>query len=431
MWQDKISKNRIISKGGVAVFMRHKIITAVVVAFLSFCCPITPAHSQAGSLIPNPNPCPLTPPPIPPGHSCLITTLPFFGTFFGAEQAGIYLLNWWNTEFLPALRQITGQLNAARVDQSRQIGSLIDAQSVNRVAHLEQELQLHSQKNKLPSEMVCVAGSYSAALSQTMRLSNALTRGFKMDLMARAEGSDGSSSELGVAEDQRLRWERYCTEFHDPLNNNGLGLAANCILYPLSPGAIPNGDIDIEGFLLKDTINMSNPDEYATSVAILQNLVQPIIRQRIPDNTINTPTGQEAIIGMQHLESVSNVPAHTVAEILSRRAGIPILFGLPPLLRDIRIKAGVDPAKVSNNPSYNEIMLVMTKERFLNPEYFVRIHDDPGTIKQEQASVNAYITLQMQDIYRMQEQINLLLAARASLKFNSDLKAINITGAPL
>ncbi|MCK5556584.1 MAG: hypothetical protein KAI76_10120 [Alphaproteobacteria bacterium] len=408
--------------------MRRKIITAVVIAFLSLCFPVTPAHSVVPSLIPNPNPCPMFPAPDDP---CLLAVLPFVGVFAGGEQAGIYLINWWNTQFLPTLRQMTGQLYAARVDQSRQIGSLIDAQSVNRVAHLEQELQLRSQKNNLPSEMVCVAGSYSAALSQTMRISGALTKGFKMDLMARAEGAIGSSSERGVGADQYLRWARYCTEFHDPLNNNGIGIAPNCLAHPLSPGAVPNGDIDIEGFLLKDTINMSSPDEYATSVAMLQNLVQPTIREKIPNNAINTPTGHEAIIMMQHLEAVTNVSAHTVAEILSRRAGIPAAFALPPLLRDIRIKAGVDPTQVSNNPSYNEIMLAMTKERFLNPEYFVRIHEDIGAIKQEQASVNAYINLQMQDIYRMQEQINLLLAARASLKFDSDPKTTNLSGAPL
>ncbi|MFH1158552.1 MAG: hypothetical protein V1721_06680 [Pseudomonadota bacterium] len=408
--------------------MRRGIVVAAFIALLSSLYPVTPARSQVPSLIPNPNPCPMFPLLTDP---CLLVTLPFIGVYKGGEQAGVYLLNWWNTEFLPALRQITGQLYAARVDQSRQLGSLIDAQSVNRTARLEQELQLRSQQNTLPGEMVCVAGSYSAALSQMMRLSSALTKGFKRDLIARAEGAPGSSSERGIAEDQLLRWTRYCTEFHDPANNNGMGLAPNCLLYPLSPGALPNGDVDIEGFLLKDTINMSNTDEYATAVAMLQNLVQPVIRERIPDNTIETPTGQEAIIRVQHQESINNVTANAVADILSRRAGIPAAFALPPLLRNVRLKAGVDPARVSDNPSYNEIMLAMTKERFLNPEYFVRIRDNPGAIKQEQASVNAYVTLQMQDIYRMQEQINLLLAARASMKFDSDIKANQITGAPL
>ncbi len=409
--------------------MRCGIVITAIIAFLSLCCPVTPAHSAVvPSLIPNPNPCPMFP---PADHPCLLSTQPFIGVFLGGEQAGIYLINWWNTEFLPALRQMTGQLYAARVDQSRQIGALIDAQSVNRTARFEEELQLSSKKNTLPNEMVCVAGSYSAALSQTMRYSNALTKGFKADLIARAEGSPLSSSARGIAADQQLRWARYCTEFHNPLNNNGLGVTPNCALFPLSPGAIPNGDIDIEGFLFKDTINMASSDEYATSMAIMENLVQPIIREKIPTNTIYTPTGQEAIIKRQHIASVENVSVNVVADILSRRAGIPVGFALPPLLRNIRIKAGVDPAHVSNNPSYNEIMLAMTKERFLNPEYFIRIHDDPGIIKQEQASVNAYTNLQMQDIYKMQEQINLLLAARGAVKFDADAKANQLTGIPL
>jgi hypothetical protein len=34
--------------------------------------------------------------------------------------------------------------------------------------------------------------------------------------------------------------------------------------------------------------------------------------------------------------------------------------------------------------------------------------------------VNAYIVLQMQDVYKLQEQINALLAARAAMKLNAD-----------
>jgi hypothetical protein len=100
-------------------------------------------------------------------------------------------------------------------------------------------------------------------------------------------------------------------------------------------------------------------------------------------------------------------------------------------IREIRIKAGVDEPLASEDPSYNEIMLAMTKERFTDPEYFIKMQDNTGAIKQEQTAINALTTMQYQDIYRLQEQINALLAARASLKLDAEKKSSQIGSAPM
>ena len=80
-----------------------------------------------------------------------------------------------------------------------------------------------------------------------------------------------------------------------------------------------------------------------------------------------------------------------------------------PEIREIREEIGVPPAEVSNNPSYNEIMQAMTKERFMAPDYFIRSKDDSSNIRQEQGMIDGYITLVQQDVLDMQEQINALL----------------------
>jgi len=112
---------------------------------------------------------------------------------------------------------------------------------------------------------------------------------------------------------------------------------------------------------------------------------------------------------------------------------IPLLPPQPPgaNIKEIRVKAGISPDEASENPSYNEIMQTMTKERFMDPGYFVALQGSTGAIQQEQTALNAYITLQYQDIYKIQEQINSLLAARASLKFNSEKKSSQVQAAPL
>ena len=41
-----------------------------------------------------------------------------------------------------------------------------------------------------------------------------------------------------------------------------------------------------------------------------------------------------------------------------------------------------------------------------------------GALQQEQNMVSAYTALLLQDVYKLQEQINALLAARAAMKLN-------------
>jgi len=75
-------------------------------------------------------------------------------------------------------------------------------------------------------------------------------------------------------------------------------------------------------------------------------------------------------------------------------------------------------------------MLALTKERFFDPVYFSSMETNPGAIQQEQDAVDGYTTVQLQDIYKMQEQINTLLAARASLKLATDQSNSETSAAP-
>lgn len=371
----------------------------------------------------------------PPSTANPPRTFPF-DVFEGGEQVTTYLENWWTNQFLPALRDMTAQLYAYRVFESKLIGSMTDAQDINRTARIEQEERLLSQQTSLPNELTCVVGSFPATLSESLKTANALTHGFKQDLTLReanATLSPPPAEGLDPRQDQARRWKEYCDEFHDPTTNGGVsGCTTGSPPAPMPPGPVPNGDILIEGFLLKDTIDMRNEHEYRAAAALLRNLVQPDINEKILKNAVDTASGHEYIIRKQHLDAINNIAQEVVASIISRRSNT--AAGMPPpagtLIRGLRLKAGVDPARIAENPSYNEIMLALTKERFLDPEYFVRLHNNPGAIKQEQTAVGTYTTILLQDIYRLQEQINALTAARASLKIDSKSQDAEPQAAP-
>ena len=384
------------------------------------------------------DPCTLNPPPAQPGSA--------FKDALG---------KWW-TAFLQALKDMTAQLYSYRIFETWQLGHMMDAQDVNKAARMEQEQRLATHEEVQPNESTCVAGSFSTGITQSSLSSTQLTQGFKQELDRRAQGAVeapvGSPPAVVTppgmtpALDLNTRWTQYCNEFNDPVNNNA---GNNACVNPAAPqaGGMLNGDVSVEGFLLKDTINMQNPHERAAAQALLINLVQPTIQERLPDSVVLTPLGHEHILKQQHLDAVNNIAADVVASIISRRSAIldptdQKYIDIGNQIWGMRTKLMIPDCSTilptpdapgvvcaSKNPSYNEIMLAMTKERFIDPNYFARVQNNPGALKQEQASVDAFTTIQLQDIYKLQEQINALLAARASLKVNPDQNVIQAPAA--
>src|SRR4051812_17431089 len=53
----------------------------------------------------------------------------YMDDYYGGEQFADYLDDWWITKFLPALRRMTKQLDVSRIDQTRQLGTKIDAEN--------------------------------------------------------------------------------------------------------------------------------------------------------------------------------------------------------------------------------------------------------------------------------------------------------------
>lgn len=369
------------------------------------------------------NPCDLPPPPEPPGKA--------FDDF---------LKEWWEKNFLPAIKNMTTQLYAFRVFETWEMGRMMDAIDVTRAARLEKDQRFISHQSAYPNEAVCVAGSFPHAITQATVTGTALNQGIRQDLTRRSnnvkEAAPYVDPDINPTTERKKRWDEYCQEFYDPLINGASGICPN----PTTPGPLMNGDVSIEGMLLKDTIDMSDPHQYKAALALIKNLVRPDVDARVHDSVVLTPQGQERLIRQQHLEAIYAMTTEVVSSIISRRTSMPSTSAdIGQLISEIRQKAGIsvcDPANpyvicASEKPSYNEIMLAMTKERFFDPQYFYRMQNNIGSLKQEQASIDAYTTVVLQDIYLLQEQINAILAARASMKLDTDNATNQSRAAPL
>jgi len=348
---------------------------------------------------------------------CLSSTLdPTYGQLPGGAILTDALDDWWIKDGFPKVKGVASQISAFFMAQTQMLAVSEDASNVADFIGTKQEEEYKTRQRYMPNEYSCVVSSNISALSKAYTVSEEMTEGYKRLLERRNTSAKGSESKDGPLADVKKRWDNYCQYFNDPDANGGVNSCAN----PQTAGSAQNGDIDIEGLMLKDTIDMTDTGARKAAEAIIFNLVQPKIDQRLLDTIKDSVSGRETIIKMQHMSAVRNIAAHVISSIIARRAPVSKsnVSGLSSgtLIGEIRKNAGINAEDISANPSYNEIMLAMTKERFMDPTYYIRVQDTVPAIVKEQATLEAYVNLQLTDIYKLQEQINILLAARNSFK---------------
>lgn len=587
----------------------------------------------------------------------------YFGDTFTDHQGGWqvveYVAQWWNEKGRFALQDMTTQLHASIIDQTRQIQSMTDTHNVTKAARQLQNKENEAKTRIAPNEKTCSGASSPPALAHGESTANALKKALTSDLIKETNATTSIAAPRTRTEDNNRRFETYCEVFMDPDSNAGNN---NCP-DPDTPGTLIDGDINVENFLFKDTIDFAVEEERLSATAMLRNLIYPNTQEVPPEGFDETSQGRQWILKQEHLKSVRTIASDVVTSIMSRRMALPesaaggVMMPPPPVaippgtidpgglggdylafleklgfheasgncgirehangnhvglyqmnrdalceaqclrctatghsvtapwdadrwdgywtgggacpgitslsqflsncavqtsaisayherqwqqltncvhsqvgsltpsgtvitvsglisashlvgtgcvrrylgcggvstaayngstcraaahggvpadanhttaeermrllsgytmpfgpggdpgptyavgpggtveppppprplnevIREIREKAGIPDDRISDAPSYNEIMLAMTQERYFDPDYFIRMANNEGALKQEQNIVNAYTSLLMQDVYKLQEQINALMAARAAINLNTaDMKA--------
>lgn len=337
----------------------------------------------------------------------------FAQMYEGGEQSIIHWNNLWQFEIKPAFQDMTKQLHTAIIDQVRTHGSFIDAMAQADFQRATQRQELQDRLDHAPSESTCAVASHTPSLATAGHLSRSVTRGLGNQSTKTGLNAAGTPSVTGTSGDLLHRYQMFQQHFCDVNTNKG---AANCVSgHP----SLIDADISVENFLLRDTIDLSNEIERKGVYAITRNLLQPTVSSPIAEVALQGAEGRQNLIKQRSILALKDITTSVVGGIVGRRTAVPGSFTSNGAVREIREKAGVDPNHISDRPSYNEIILALSKERFLHPEYFVRLNQSESAIRQEQAAVDILTGIVLQNVYQLQEQMNTLMAARASLKFNA------------
>lgn len=244
----------------------------------------------------------------------------------GGQQIGEHVNRWWATGMQEAMKGMTAQWHAGVLDQTRLLGSINDAAITADTARVMQSSDTENRRDLQVSAQSCPLPSNSAAIAQTSKSAAAIAQGMKQDLARNAQPTPGTPSANGPAAATRARFDEYCANFHDDANNNGV---SGCEPLPPAGGGadpanrpMPDGDIDVESILLKDSIDMDDEQYRTAAVTILRNIVQPKVYPKLSDDVLDTATGKEYTVRKERVETVRKIAADVVAGMIARRTGI-------------------------------------------------------------------------------------------------------------
>lgn len=271
------------------------------------------------------------------------------------------------SRYLPALQEQTKQLNAAEVEQSRSIGSFMDATGQSETVALYQELELEAHRRFRPSDHSCQAEGVKATLPEAEHLTRAVADATNKEGIERHGANAGTIAAEGPETELNALMTEMQTEFCAP---GQVGCAA--------AGALPLANIMItersRGVTM--TRNLDSPSERAAQMRAVDNFVSPQTQPLTPAAVQNTAqTQREFAYQRRPLMARKSLLRYLAAEdAAAGAAGPPNLDAAA-----TRTGAGIPAAHVSTNPSRKELEETQ-RERLLSQIFFDSSVTDPETL---------------------------------------------------
>lgn len=278
------------------------------------------------------------------------------------------------SRYLPALQEQTKQLNTAEIEQTRSIGSFIDATNQSETVALYEELELEAHRRFRPSDNSCQAEGIKATLPETEHLARAMADATNKQGIERHGANVGSISAEGPDNELSALMTEMQTEF---CAAGQAGCAA--------PGALPLANIMItersRGVTM--THNLDSPAERAAQMRAVDNFVSPRTQPLTPASVQNTAqTQREFAYQRRPLMARKSLLRYLAAE--DAAAGVAGPANLEAAAT--RIGAGIPAAHVSNNPSMKELAETQ-RERLLSQVFFDSAVTDPETLLRQMADM--------------------------------------------
>lgn len=335
--------------------------------------------------------------------------------------------NWWDEEFRPSLEDLAENWSTQILENARILGTFYDAQNQNFVHRQLQEEMLTAGRRSQPHDYGCVAGTLSTGITRAMYAEKAMRMALNIDANARNlhHRYGGNQYDFSMTQDSIWRWQAFIDHFCDPEQNTehlpgGPGWPATadspaCGNGGSSSWTMKNGDLMVAQNLL-DNLTLDTEEELRTVHFMSMQLIDPKMVNPIPFTAIEGSTGKGAMYERRTNSARRFIAKDMMNSIIARRTP----GSRPgPEIRELLLQSGVPVNEIPAdwNPSYNELMDIITTRRFWDPQYFVRLQNSPENATRERAILSVFSLMQERDAYELQERMNLMAAAMLAHMF--------------
>jgi len=330
-----------------------------------------------------------------------------------------WLTDWWKNRLYPVMKDMTKQISASELEQTRTIAQMMDAKALNEKIGEKDEQQVEARKRFQPTESVCVIDTMGPGQTKTQNLSRAIARGFALDDSPRRSNAKGSISATGRGSEIKAQWKEYTEKFCDPKQGD-----QGCT----KPGIMAGKNRDIPLLLWGDrqTIDMKKENNRLMVKAALRTLISPESPDPIPAGAVNSPAGREAILKRRAEEARLNAIYNAMGSMVGERIG-----GSGVKIQSMSSPTKINASESTEDASYSAIRKSMARDRFTDPQYVARMITNPQSVVREQGAVNAVRLQLMNDIYRRAEEMLFMAGAAYAHDLDKQVPATAEQSAPL
>ncbi|MFH1158404.1 MAG: hypothetical protein V1721_05915 [Pseudomonadota bacterium] len=310
--------------------------------------------------------------------------------------------DWFWERWFHGWQDMTKQLSSSELDETRQLGSALDANNATNAALMVQMEQANAKKRYQPTDQACVFDTTARYMSQSSALRDAVSTGYSLDFSMIGNNQVGFPAQYGAASLHNVRWNVYQTLFCDMTSNNGF---AGC------PAATPATNAHIlpsMTLFARETIDMTDPNTQAAVTELIYNITGYAAPDPIMVSALSSITGlQQRQTNREYITQMDAVGALVYSVVADRVPGrtVPGVAGEAPEIRDMRTKMGIGLADSSLTPSVRETRQAIV-EQLWDPGYYKELYDSPSTITQKEVYLKAYSLVMLYDIIAKQEKIS-------------------------
>lgn len=300
-----------------------------------------------------------------------------------------------------ALKGQAAQLNAGQLDQTRQLGSLSDAQMMNESARRIQRLEYEARREFINTDEGCRFDTTAGYLGRAMSISRTVAAGGANEIGATINNREGTPGARGPAADNAARALRARKLFCDPDNNGG---AAGCLA---NGGAFADAHVLPSRTLLgRPTLDLTDARTIPAVNDLVRNIVGYNVPQPVSKSALETASGQQGRMAGREIAAQMDAAGGLVWGIAAER----MPAGAAPEIEAMRMRLGSQP---SPTPSEYEIRKQVV-EQLWTPAYYTGLQDAENATSQKQIYLRAYSVMQLYKLIEKMERISTVYAIQTA-----------------